>query len=64
MEVFAYQPPPREANQPAGAVELPLGGFGVTPATVGKQIVRVSLPFAAGTLPAGAGLKVRSGEWS
>ena len=62
LEVFAFQSPPREADRLAAAMDRPLGRFEVTPAESGRQIVRVSLPFAPGTLPADAGLRVRCGD--
>jgi len=57
---FAFQPLEASAEgvcAPSGA-ELPR--FSVKPAAVGRQMVRVSLPFAPGTFPAELGLAVRA----
>lgn len=59
---FAFQPP-RAADEgicvPSGAA---LPSFEVTPAALGRQLVRVSLPFAPGTFPADLGLSVLGGN--
>jgi hypothetical protein len=59
IETFAYQPLPREVNSPVSRTNRKLDGFSVTPARAGRQTVRVSLPFAPGTLASDTGLKVR-----
>ncbi len=58
---FAFQAPEASAE----GVAVPTGGslsvFEVTPAAAGKQLVRVSLPFAPGTFPADVGLAIEAG---
>src|SRR4051794_41285190 len=47
--------------EPAGGPGQRLG-FTVKPAAAGRQVVRVSLPFPPGVLPAGDGLAVSDGH--
>lgn len=58
---FAFVPPVASESGvcPRGSVELPT--FTVKPAARGKQLVRVSLPFAPRAFPVGSGLVVRAG---
>ena len=63
LETFSYQAPPREEYLPTVAMaDLPFGSFAVTPASAGRHLVRVSIPFAPGVLPATVGVNVRSGD--
>ncbi len=59
---FSFWQPEVEADGlcPPSSAELP--AFAVTPAATGRQLVRVSLPFAPGTFPAELGLAVLVGE--
>lgn len=59
---FAFSPPETEADGlcPPSSGELP--GFTVTPAVAGRQLVRVSLPFAPGTFPGDLGSAVILGD--
>ena len=59
---FGFVPP----SASTGGVCAPSGdalpAFTVTPAAAGRQLVRGSIPFAAGTFPAQLGLAVRCGD--
>jgi len=57
---FGFSPPTAgtEGLCPPGGAGLPT--FTVVPAAVGRQLVRISLPFAPGTYPADLGLVVRA----
>jgi dienelactone hydrolase len=58
---FAFEPPVASAEAPAPPAGGVLPAFTVTPAAPGPQLVRVSLPFAPGTVPRAAGLMVSAG---
>lgn len=54
---FSFQPPPSEHTRLAPHQGLELPDLEVEPAAAGWQMVRVSLPWLAGSLPEGVGLE-------
>ncbi|MGB9626847.1 MAG: hypothetical protein ACPMAQ_18495, partial [Phycisphaerae bacterium] len=57
---FAFSPPAVGTEGLCPPSGDGLARFTVRPAAVGRQLVRISLPFAPGTYPAGLGLAVRA----
>ncbi|MDH7602280.1 MAG: alpha/beta hydrolase family protein [Armatimonadota bacterium] len=64
LDHFAFHPPESEMQGVCALGSGPLPIFSVKPAKPGKQLVRVSLPFAPGTYPAELGLVVTSGDFT
>lgn len=58
---FRFQPPTSDSRQLCPPSRAPLPVFAVRPAATGRQTVRVSLPFAPGSLPAEVGLRLETG---
>jgi len=59
---FAFAPPQAATEGVCVPSGLGLPSFAVTPSADGKQLVRVSLPFAPGVFPADLGLEVSDGD--
>ncbi len=62
VERFSFSPPQSDASGLCLPGDRSLPTFTVTPAGTGRQTVRVSLPFAPGSLPAEVGLILKAGD--
>jgi hypothetical protein len=62
VERFSHKPPLVSADGKVEIHALGLPTFTVAPAKMGQQLVRVSLPFPAGSFPEEASLTVRQGD--
>jgi hypothetical protein len=64
VERFSHKPPHVSPEGEAMISALGLPTFLVTPADLGIQLIRVSLPFPAGSFPEGASLNAHKGNQS